>query len=94
MRVEYLHKLQRIYENEIRQSQDVAETGSGREVSAAQKRIEKLTKQLKETHDFDEKIAHLALSRIDIDLDDGVKVNYEKVQTGDDGKKIEVLTKI
>ena len=94
VRVEYLHKLQRIYENEIRQSQDVAETGSGREVSAAQKRIEKLTKQLKETHDFDEKIAHLALSRIDIDLDDGVKVNYEKVQTGDDGKKIEVLTKI
>lgn len=94
VRVEYLHKLQRIYENEIRQAQDVAETGSGREVSAAQKRIEKLTKQLKETHDFDEKIAHLALSRIDIDLDDGVKVNYEKVQTGDDGKKIEVLTKI
>lgn len=94
VRVEYLHKLQRIYENEIRQAQDVAETGSGREVSAAQKRIEKLTKQLKETHDFDEKIAHLALSRINIDLDDGVKVNYEKVQTGDDGKKIEVLTKI
>lgn len=94
VRVEYLHKLQRIYENEIRQAQDVAETGSGREVSAAQKRIEKLTKQLKDTHDFDEKIAHLALSRIDIDLDDGVKVNYEKVQTGDDGKKIEVLTKI
>lgn len=94
VRVEYLHKLQRIYENEIRQAQDVAETGSGREVSAAQKRIEKLTKQLKETHDFDEKIAHLALSRIDIDLDDGVKVNYEKVQTGDDGTKIEVLTKI
>lgn len=94
VRVEYLHKLQRIYENEIRQAQDVAETGSGREVSAAQKRIEKLTKQLKETHDFDEKIAHMALSRIDIDLDDGVKVNYEKVQTGDDGKKIEVLTKI
>lgn len=94
VRVEYLHKLQRIYENEIRQAQDIVETGSGREASAAQKRIEKLTKQLKETHDFDEKIAHLALSRIHIDLDDGVKVNYEKVQTGDDGKKIEVLTKI
>lgn len=94
VRVEYLHKLQRIYENEIRQAQDIVETGSGREASAAQKRIEKLTRQLKETHDFDEKIAHLALSRIAIDLDDGVKVNYEKVQTSDDGKKIEVLTKI
>ena len=29
-----------------------------------------------------------------IDLDDGVKVNYEKVQTGPDGKKIEILTGI
>ena len=39
------------------------------------------------------KIAHLALSRIDIDLDDGVKVNYEKVQTAD-GKKMQILAKI
>jgi hypothetical protein len=36
----------------------------------------------------------LALVRIDIDLDDGVKVNYEKVQTGTDGKKLEVLAKV
>ena len=35
------------------------------------------------------------LSNIDvIDLDDGVKVNYEKVQTGRDGKKLDVLAKI
>ena len=39
-------------------------------------------------------VAHLALSRIDIDLDDGVKVNYEKVQTAPDGKKMQILTKI
>ena len=58
------------------------------------KRKEKLIKQLKETKDYDAKIAHIALSRIDIDLDDGVKVNYEKVQTGQDGKKIEILAKI
>ena len=32
--------------------------------------------------------------RIGIDLDDGVKVNYEKVQTGVDGKKIEILARI
>jgi hypothetical protein len=36
----------------------------------------------------------LALSRIDINLDDGVKVNYEKVQTANDGKKYQVLAKI
>jgi hypothetical protein len=46
------------------------------------------------TKEYDEKIAHLALSRIDIDLDDGVKVNYEKVQTGQDGKKLDILGKI
>ena len=40
------------------------------------------------------KVAHLALSRIDIDLDDGVKVNYEKVQTASDGKKMQILAKI
>lgn len=39
-------------------------------------------------------IVHIALSRIDIDLDDGVKVNYEKVQTGKDGKKLSILEKI
>ena len=61
---------------------------------ASQKRKDKLTKQLKESKDYDAKIAHLALSRIDIDLDDGVKVNYEKVQTGQDGKKIEILAPI
>jgi hypothetical protein len=53
-----------------------------------------LIKQLQETKAYDEKIAHLALSRIAIDLDDGVKANYEKIQTGTDGKKLAVLAKI
>ncbi|MNP56001.1 hypothetical protein D3C76_1506900 [compost metagenome] len=69
-------------------------SGNAREVAAATKRKEKLTKQLKETKEYDEKIAHLALARIEIDLDDGVKVNYEKVQTAGDGKKYEILAKI
>lgn len=55
---------------------------------------EKLTKQLKETRDYDQKLAHLALARIPIELDDGVKANYEKVQTGNDGKIIQVLARI
>ena len=42
---------------------------------------------------YDERIAHLALARIASDLDDGVKVNYEKVQTVD-GVKYPVLAKI
>ena len=84
-----------MYEREIERMKDTIENSKvSREVAAAQKRKEKLTKQLKETKDYDVKIAHIALSRIDIDLDDGVKVNYEKVQKGADGKSLEILAKI
>jgi hypothetical protein len=95
VRVEYLHRVQRVYEKEIERMQETIDNSrNAREVAAAEKRKEKLTKQLKEAKDYDTKIAHIALSRIDIDLDDGVKVNYEKVQTAQDGKKIEILAKI
>ena len=95
LRIDYLHKMQRIYENEIARMQDTIENSKdAREVTAATKRKEKLIKQLQETKEYDEKIAHLALARTSIDLDDGVKVNYEKVQTDRDGKKLDVLAKI
>lgn len=72
--------------------QDMIEhSTNSREVGAATKRKEKLQKQLKECRDYDEKIAHLALARNDLDLDDGVKYNYRKVQIGTDGKLYEVL---
>lgn len=95
LRVDYLHRMERVYENELIRMQDViTNSADARDVAAATKRKEKLQKQLKECKDYDEKIAHLALARIAIDLDDGVKVNYEKVQTGADGKKYEVLGKV
>ncbi len=87
--------MQKIYMSEIERMKEMAESSNNaREVAQAEKRKEKLIKQLKETKEYDEKIAHLALSRIAIDLDDGVKVNYEKVQTGQGGKKLEILAKI
>lgn len=95
LRVDYLHRMQRVYESEIERMQDMMDhSTSSREAGAAAKRREKLQKQLKECRDYDEKIGHLALSRIELDLDDGVKVNYEKVQTAKDGKKYQVLAKI
>lgn len=95
LRIDYLHRMQRVYDSEIARMQETIENSTNaREITAAEKRKEKLTKQLKETKEYDEKIAHLALARIAIDLDDGVKVNYEKVQTDTDGKKLEVLAKI
>ena len=92
LRVDYLHKMQRVYESEIGRMQDMIDhSTNAREVAAATKRKEKLQKQLKECRDYDEMIAHLALSRIELDLDDGVKVNYRKMQTAADGKFYEVL---
>ena len=94
VRVEYLHRIQRVYEKEIACMQEIIDNShDNKEISNATKQKEKLQKQIKETKDYDAKIAHLALSRIDIDLDDGVKVNYEKVQTAD-GKKMQILAKI
>ncbi len=95
LRVDYLHCMEHIYESEINRMQDTIDnSGNAREITAASKRKEKLKKQLKECQEYDEKIAHLALSRIAIDLDDGVKVNYEKVQIAHDGKKYQVLAKL
>ena len=95
IRADYLFKMQRAYENELKRTQDTIDSSTNaREVAQAEKRKEKLTKQLKETRDYDQKIAHLALARISIDLDDGVKVNYEKIQTAPDGKKLAILTAI
>lgn len=92
LRVDYLHKMQRVYESEIGRMQDMIDhSTNAREVAAATKRKEKLQKQLKECRNYDEMIAHLALSRIELDLDDGVKVNYRKMQTAADGKFYEVL---
>lgn len=95
LRIDYLHRIQRVYDNEIKRMQDTIDNSQdAREKTLAQKRKEKLIKQLKETKEYDEKIAHLALARISLDLDDGVKVNYEKLQTDKDGKKLQVLAKI
>lgn len=92
LRIDYLHKMQRVYESEINRMQDMIDhSENAREVAAAGKRKDKLAKQLKECREYDEKISHLALSRIELDLDDGVKVNYRKLQTAQDGKFYEVL---
>ena len=92
LRVDYLHKMQRVYESEKARMQDMMDhTSNTREKAAAEKRRNKLKLQIDECQKYDEKISHLALSRIALDLDDGVKVNYRKLQTAADGKFYEVL---
>ena len=94
VRADYLHRIERIYETEIaRMNEDIDHSDNAREIGKATKRREKLQKQLKECQAYDEQIAAPALARIAIDLDDGVKVNYNKVQTVG-GKKYNMLADI
>ena len=94
VRADYLYKMEQVYESEIARMDDAIAHGASREAAQATKRKEKLVKQLKECKDYDDRLGHIALARIPIDLDDGVKLNYEKVQTGADGKKQAILAKI
>ena len=49
LRIDYLHKMQRVYESEINRMQDMMDhSENAREVAAASKRKDKLAKQLKE----------------------------------------------
>ena len=94
VRADYLYKMEQVYESEIARMDDAIAHGASREVAQATKRKEKLVKQLKECKDYDDRLGHIALARIPIDLDDGVKANYDKVQTAPDGKKLAILAKI
>jgi hypothetical protein len=94
LRIDHLHQLQYAYESEIKYLKQRKEEQQGSFPPKSDKQLEKLQKQLRETKVYDAQIAHLADSRIEIDLDDGVKRNYEKVQTAREGKRYEVLGKI
>lgn len=95
LRIDYLHRLQRVYDSETSRMQDIIDHSTNqREVGIARKRQEKLIKQLQECRQFDEKLAHLALSRIQLDFADGIKENYKKIQTAADGKEYSVLVKM
>lgn len=92
VRIDYMHKLQRLYRNEIIRLQERVDAGE--EVAKCQKRLEKITNQLHETEEYDARIGMVVAARTEIDLDDGVKVNYDKVQLGSDGKHYSILAKI
>ena len=82
VRTDYLHKLQRMYEAEVDRIDMYLENNdiTPREKSARIKKKEGLLKQIQECLVYDQIIAHVANQKIDINLDDGVKVNYTKFQ--------------
>lgn len=101
VRTDYLHKAQKYVETAIQSAQYTIDNAtSASEKSKATKAVTKYTKQLAEMKIYDEAIAHVANQRIEIDLDDGVKVNYAKfqgVEVAQEGKKalkVDLLAKI
>lgn len=81
VRTDYLHELQKKYEAEINRLDIILESDvSAREKTAARKKKEKISKQLAECIAYDQVISHVANQKIEIDLDDGVKVNYARFQ--------------
>lgn len=78
-RLDYLHKVQSVYEKRKLELENISnEDLSLIEKKNIQKELVDLSAKLAEIKVFDEKISHIANQRINIDLDDGVKVNYEK----------------
>lgn len=101
VRTDYLHKTQKAIEQNLAQCESIIANSSNKsEVSKATKDKSKYIKQLDEIKVYDEALAHIANQRIEIDLDDGVKVNHAKFQNveiskeGQKAKKINLLKKI
>ncbi|BAN75035.1 BREX-1 system adenine-specific DNA-methyltransferase PglX [Lacticaseibacillus casei] len=83
IRTKYLHPLQEAYKQRLEQLQNFAEKEKEtRQKNAYKKQISKLTKQMTELVKYDEQLQHVANLNIDLDLDDGVLVNHEKLQAG------------
>lgn len=79
VRIDYLHRVQTTYEKLLSDVNYKLTTDlSMTDKKAAQNRQAGLNAKLNEIKEYDEKIAHIANQRISIDLDDGVKENYEK----------------
>lgn len=79
VRLDYLHRIQTTYEKLLSDVNYKLTTDlSLSDKKAIQNRQADLNAKLNEIKEYDEKIAHIANQRINIDLDDGVKVNYDK----------------
>ena len=101
VRTDYLHKTQKAIEQNMTHCEKIITNSSNKsEVSKATKDKSKYIKQLEEIKVYDEALRHIATQNIEIDLDDGVKVNYAKFQKvevsieGERTKKINLLKKI
>lgn len=79
IRTDYLHEVQNRYEARKQDLINIIEGDStSKEIRDAKKELKSIEKKIDELIAYDEKLHHMADQQIEIDLDDGVKVNYEK----------------
>lgn len=77
MRTDYVHEQQARYRTTIDDLQQRISVASASDRVKLNKALKKVQDQATEIHGYEEKIHHLADKMIRIDLDDGVKKNYE-----------------
>lgn len=80
VRVSYVHAQQERIDNRIAVRTTDLELAEGRGKAAISKDLKRLNDQRDELIAFERKLHHLANQMIEIDLDEGVKVNYAKLQ--------------
>ncbi len=79
IRTDYLHEYQIRLDAEKRDLLTIIEGDStAKEISNAKKELKSLEKKIEELKEYDEILHHMADMQIEMDLDDGVVVNYEK----------------
>ena len=77
LRTDYVHEQQERYRTQLSHISVALNTATGAERARLLKQQDKLSEQAREIGAFEEKVHHLADQNISIDLDDGVKKNYE-----------------
>jgi hypothetical protein len=77
LRTDYVHEQQERYRTQLAHIAESMKDAKGADHVRLTKQQDKLTEQLREITQFEEKVHHLADRNIEIDLDDGVKKNYE-----------------
>lgn len=77
MRTDYVHEQQERYRTQLMHLADAIDHASASERVKLTKQQKKIQEQALEIQKYEEKVHHLADQNIQIDLDDGVKHNYE-----------------
>jgi len=82
LRTEYVHIMQRKYEGELSTLELIKDSQeySAKERAIARKKSEKLKRKIEELIEYDEIVAYMANEKKSINLDEGIKENYDKFQ--------------